>query len=78
MNFVRPIRADIPFELNMDHVISIRKEYENKDGMISFYTVDGNRLFWRYVGNQEGCDADYDLLMDFISSKSVGGHLIQR
>ena len=77
MNFVHPLRAEMELEINMDHVISVKKEYENKDGMIWFFTVEGTRLFWRYPNNQEGCDADYDLLLEFISSKSEGTSLIQ-
>jgi hypothetical protein len=77
MNFVYPLRADLEFGINMDHVISVRKEYENKDGMIWFFTVEGTRLFWRYPNNQKGCDADYDLLLEFISSKSDGTYLMQ-
>lgn len=81
MNFVYPLRADIEFRINMDHVVSIRREYGDEDGMVMakiwFLTVEGTRLYWKYDNNQEGCDADYDLLLDFISSKSEGNHLIQ-
>lgn len=78
MNFVYPLRADIDFQINMDHVISITKEYEGEHGIIWFFTVEGTRLFWKYANNQEGCDRDYHLLLEFISSKNEGDHLVQQ
>ena len=78
MNFIKPLNADNPIEINLNHVISFTKERRQKyisgsrgayeeHSFIEFCTVDGNSPCWKYYTNHEGCNKDYDLLEDYIS-----------
>ena len=63
MNFIQSKRADVSHPINLDHVIAVRKDHAGSTTMIMFETLSGQTFRWRYFGNKENRDLDYEQLM---------------
>ena len=63
MNFIRSYRADESHPINLDHVIAVKKDHAGSTTWITFDTLSGKTINWKYFKNKVKRDLDYEQLM---------------
>lgn len=63
MNFIDSGRANLADPINLDHVISFRKDHAGSTTMITFSMSSGKTIHWKYYKNKANRDLDYEQLL---------------
>ena len=67
MNFIQSSRANASQPINLDHVVTFKKERSGSSKMIVFETSSGKTIYWQYPAGTTARDSDYEHLMQSFS-----------
>ena len=62
MNFIQSSRADASQPINLDHVVTFKKERVGSAKMIVFEMSNGKMIYWKYPVGTTTRDSDYEQL----------------